>query len=66
MGIGLNFLSIKIHLSRGKVARDHPLSGSRVRGQAGVAARVEGLNLTFPFFHDFRSFAIDKIMVIYI
>jgi len=25
-----------------------------------------GLNLTFPFLHDFCSFAIDKIMVIYI
>ena len=52
MGIGQNFkrqmdfvlidfLHIKFHLSRSKVAQDHPLSGSRARGQGGrVATRA--------------------------
>jgi hypothetical protein len=42
-GIGQNLLPIKFHLSRGKVAQDHPLSGSRVRGQGERVATRAGL-----------------------
>ena len=40
--VRIDFLHIKIHMIRSKVAQDHPLSGSRACGQGGRVATRAG------------------------